>query len=307
LRPIDLHHQGVERVIGAYLVETSDGPGVFDCGPASALPTLEAGLRERGVELGDVRHLLLSHIHLDHAGAAGTIVLKHPHIQVHVSAIGAPHLVDPSRLEASARRLYGAVFDTLWGELAPVPEENLRIVGDDVLGLECFPTPGHASHHVCFAHEDGTLYAGDAAGVRIAPSRLVMPPTPPPDVDVPAWYATLDELERRTPKRLALVHFGVFEDVGRHLSELRGRLRTWEQLVEDGATQDEFVERAYAELGELDDDDLQAVERAMPMWQSYAGLKRWVEKVKNPARDEASSPGRAGRVRGKDAGSARIE
>ena len=286
--PIDLHHQGVERVIGSYLVETSDGLAVFDCGPASALPKLEAGLREHGVELADVRHLLLSHIHLDHAGAAGAIVREHPHLQVHVSAIGAPHLVDPSRLEASARRLYGSAFDELWGELVPVPEENIRIVGERVVGLECFASPGHASHHVCFAHEDGTLYAGDAAGVRIAPSRLVLPPTPPPDIDVVAWYATLDELERRAPKQLALVHFGVFDDVGRHLSELRERLGEWEQIVEGGATQDEFVERVHAGLGELDDDDLQAVERAMPMWQSYAGLKRWVEKVK-PSRSPATA------------------
>ena len=286
--PIDLHHQGVERVIGSYLVETRDGPAVFDCGPASALPVLEAGLRERGVGLADVRHLLLSHIHLDHAGAAGAIVREHPHIQVHVSAIGAPHLVDPTKLEASARRLYGDAFDELWGELAPVPEGNVQIVGDEVVGLECFPSPGHASHHVCFAHEDGTIYAGDAAGVRIAPSRLVMPPTPPPDVDAQAWYATLDELERRAPKRIALVHFGVFDDVGRHLTELRNRLVEWEQIVEDGATQDEFVERAHGGLGELDDDDLQAVERAMPMWQSYAGLKRWVEKVK-PTRSQATA------------------
>ncbi len=288
LAPIDLRHQGVERVIGAYLVETSDGPAVFDCGPASGLAALEAGLRERGVGLGDVRHLLLSHIHLDHAGAAGTIVREHPHIQVHVSAIGAPHLVDPSRLEASARRLYGSAFDELWGDLAPVPEANIHVVGDRVVGLDCFASPGHASHHVCFAHEDGTLYAGDAAGVRIAPSRLVMPPTPPPDIDVGAWYATLDELERRAPMRIALVHFGVFDDVGRHLAELRNRLGEWEQVVEDGATQDEFVERAHAGLGELDDDDLQAVERAMPMWQSYAGLKRWVDKVK-PSRSPATA------------------
>lgn len=286
--PIDLQHQGVERVIGAYLVETSDGPAVFDCGPGSALPTLEAGLRDLGVELADVRHLLLSHIHLDHAGAAGAIVREHPHVQVHVSAIGAPHLVDPSRLEASARRLYGSAFDELWGEPVPVPEESIHVVGDEVLGLECFPSPGHASHHVCYAHEDGTLYAGDAAGVRIAPSRLVLPPTPPPDIDVAAWYATLDELERRAPKQLALVHFGVFDDVGRHLGELRDRLGEWEQIVEGGATQDEFVERVHAGLGALDDDDLEAVDRAMPMWQSYAGLKRWVERVK-PSRSPATA------------------
>jgi glyoxylase-like metal-dependent hydrolase (beta-lactamase superfamily II) len=277
--PLDLHHQGTERVIGAYLLETEGGLALFDCGPTSDLDALRAGLRGRGVELADVRHLLLSHIHLDHAGAAGAIVREHPHVTVHVSEIGAPHLVDPSRLEASARRLYGDAFHALWGELVPVPEANVEVVGDEVLGLACFPSPGHASHHVCFLDRDGTLYAGDAAGVRIAPSRLVLPPTPPPDIDVPAWDATLDELERRAPARLALVHFGVFDDVGRHLEELRARLHEWERIVETGASQDEFVEQAHAGLGALDDDDLEAVERAMPMWQSYAGLTRWVAKA----------------------------
>jgi len=286
--PLDLHHQGTERVIGAYLLETRDGLALFDCGPTSDLDSLRDGFRARGAELGDVKHVLLSHIHLDHAGAAGAIVREHPHVTVHVSEVGAPHLVDPSRLEASARRLYGDAFDALWGELVPVPEGNVRVVGDDVVGLACFPSPGHASHHVCFLDGDGTLYAGDAAGVRISPSRLVLPPTPPPDIDVAAWDATLDELERRAPERLALVHFGVFDDVERHLEELRARLHEWERIVETGASQDEFVERAHAGLGELDDDDLDAVERAMPMWQSYAGLKRWVDKTK-PSRSPASA------------------
>lgn len=274
-------------MIGSYLVETRDGPAVFDCGPTSGLRALEAGLRERGIELAEIRHLLLSHIHLDHAGAAGMIVREHPHVQVHVSEVGAPHLVDPSKLEASARRLYGDAFDSLWGELAPVPEANLHVVGDDVLSLACFPTRGHASHHVSYLADDGTLYAGDAAGVRIAPSELVLPPTPPPDVDVPAWDATIGELERREPERLALVHFGVFDDVARHLQGLRERLHEWERIVESGASENEFVERAYEGLGLLTADDVEAVERAMPMWQSYAGLRRWVDKVK-PTRSPAN-------------------
>ena len=123
---------------------------------------------------------------------------------MHVSAIGAPHLVDPSRLEASARRLYGDTFDDLWGELAPVPEANVHVVGDRVLGLDCFPTPGHARHHVCYLDADGTLYAGDAAGVRIQPHPRCLPPTPPPEFDLDAWLSTLDEIERRCPARLAL-------------------------------------------------------------------------------------------------------
>jgi glyoxylase-like metal-dependent hydrolase (beta-lactamase superfamily II) len=192
-------HLGRERVIGAYLLETSEGPALFDCGPATCIEALKQRLRERGLELQDVRHLLLSHIHLDHAGAAGALVREHPGLQVHVSPIGAPHLVDPARLEQSARRLYGDEFDTLWGELAPVPEENVHMTGDHVLGLDCFPSPGHASHHVCYLDGNGTLYAGDAAGVRIQPSPFVLPPTPPPEFDLMAWETTLDELELRGP------------------------------------------------------------------------------------------------------------
>src|SRR5579872_3190526 len=206
--PIDLLHAGVERSVACYLLDTNDGPALCDCGPASTVDTLKAGLADRGLQLRDVRHLLLSHIHLDHAGAAGVLVRRHPALQVHVSEIGAPHLVDPERLERSARRLYGEAFDVLWGELAPVPEENVHVVGDRVLGLECFPTPGHASHHVCYLDRDGTLFAGDAAGVRIMPGNYVMPPTPPPGLDVAAWDDTIARLEERGPERLALIHFG---------------------------------------------------------------------------------------------------
>jgi glyoxylase-like metal-dependent hydrolase (beta-lactamase superfamily II) len=221
-----------------------------------------------------VRHLLLSHIHLDHAGAAGVLVREHPELQVHVSEIGAPHLIDPSRLEASARRLYGDEFDTLWGELVPVPDENVQTVGSEVLGLECFPSPGHASHHVCYLDGAGTLYAGDAAGVRILPSSFVLPPTPPPEVDLEAWAATLDAIERRKPERLALIHFGVAEDPKRHLRELRERLESWSERVRDGASEEQFEELAAADLGP----DRESYRQAMPFWQSYAGLKRYWEK-----------------------------
>jgi len=269
--PIDLLHMGAARTVGAYLLDTSQGLSLFDCGPASCVPALKAGLAERGAELGDVRNLLLSHIHLDHAGAAGTLVREHPSLQVWVSEVGAPHLVDPSRLERSARRLYGEAFDGLWGELAPVPEENVRVAANRAAGLEVFPAPGHASHHVCYS--DGTtLYAGDAAGVRIQPSRSVLPPTPPPDVDVEGWYRTLEAIERRAPERLALIHFGVAEDVSRHLAELRGRLDTWARRVQEGADEEEFVAAAKADLPEGEGD---AYDRAMPFWQSYQGLRRY--------------------------------
>jgi glyoxylase-like metal-dependent hydrolase (beta-lactamase superfamily II) len=275
--PLDLHHQGAERVIGSYLLETEGGPALFDCGPSSCVERLEDGLHERGLELGDVRHLLLSHIHLDHAGAAGVLVRKHPELQVHVSEIGAPHLVDPSRLEASARRLYGDTFDSLWGELAPVPQANVQVVGDRVLGLDCFPTPGHARHHVCYVDDDGTVYAGDAAGVRIQPDPLVLPPTPPPDFDLEAWNQTIDEIEHRGPQRLALIHFGVAADPDRHLGELRRRLTDWVSLVGSGVTEVEFSESVRQDLHANGKSDVDAYERAMPLWQSYAGLKRYWE------------------------------
>ena len=272
--PLDLRHLGHERVIGSYLLETEDGLALQDCGPTTCVPELKARLAERGLELPDVRHLLLSHIHLDHAGAAGVLVREHPGLQVHVSEIGAPHLVDPSRLERSARRLYGDDFDRLWGGLAPVPSENVHIVGDQTLGLATFPSPGHASHHVCYLDPEGTLYAGDAAGVRIRPSEFVLPPTPPPEVDLEGWGRTIDELERRAPSRMALIHFGVFADVERHLEELRRRLHAWAERVRAGATEEEFATMAADDLAA----DQAAYEQAMPFWQSYAGLKRYWEK-----------------------------
>jgi glyoxylase-like metal-dependent hydrolase (beta-lactamase superfamily II) len=274
---LDLHHQGAERVIGAYLLDTVDGPALFDCGPTTCLERLKQALGEHGLELGDLRHLLLSHIHLDHAGAAGVLVREHPALQVHVSAIGAPHLIDPSRLEASARRLYGDTFDSLWGELAPVPEANIRIAGPDVAGLECFSAPGHASHHVCYLDSSGTLFAGDAAGVRIQPDRAVLPPTPPPDFDLEAWYRTIDEIERRRPRRLALIHFGTADDPEPHLAELRARLADWVERAESGVTEETFSASVRVDVSETGS-DVEIYERAMPFWQSYAGLVRYRER-----------------------------
>jgi glyoxylase-like metal-dependent hydrolase (beta-lactamase superfamily II) len=276
--PLDLHHEDAERVIGVYLLETEDGLALQDCGPSTDIPALKAALVEHGLVLTDIRHLLLSHIHLDHAGAAGTLVREHPGLQVHVSEIGAPHVVDPSRLERSARRLYGEDFDRQWGELAPVPDENVHVVGSSVLGLECFPTPGHAAHHVCYLDRDGTLYAGDAAGVRIVPDRHILPVAPPPEVDLEAWERTIDEIELRAPERLALIHFGVVDQPRDHLRRLRRQLRLWGQRVRQGMTEEEFVEAARADLEE-EAGDAPYYERAAPLWQSYLGLRRYWDKV----------------------------
>ncbi len=233
--PIDLHHHR-ERVIGSYVLETRGGPALFDCGPTTAVPFLKAGLAERGLDLTDIRHLILSHIHL------------------------------------------GASFDRLWGELAPVPAANIHVVGNRVLGLDCFPTPGHASHHVSYLDRDGTLYAGDAGGVRIAPGRFVLPPCPPPEIDLEAWERTLDEIALRAPGRLALIHFGTFDDVEDHLRALREVLRHWSERVEAGMDEQTFVAAARYDLEQTDPELADLYDEAAPFWHHYLGLERYWRK-----------------------------
>lgn len=270
LRVIDLNFGASPESIGVYLVDTDDGPALFDCGPSSTIDALETGLAANGLVLTDVRHLLLSHIHLDHAGAAGSLVRKSPDLTVWVSPVGRAHLIDPSRLERSARRLYGEMFDPLWGELAPVPEENVRVADGDVLGWDAFPTPGHASHHVSYLR-DGTLLAGDAAGVRMPGASYVLPVCPPPDITVEGWHETIAEIRRREPDLLALIHFGVQEDVGAHLDRLEAELDRWAARVGDGMSEQDFVAAARSDLG----DQADRYDRVAPLWQSYLGMKRY--------------------------------
>jgi glyoxylase-like metal-dependent hydrolase (beta-lactamase superfamily II) len=275
---IDLLHLGREKVIASYLLDGPE-PALVDCGPSTCVDALERGVAANGSSLDDVRHLVLTHIHLDHAGATGLLVRKYPHLRVHVSGVGAPHLVDPSRLERSARRLYGEDFDFLWGELVPVPEANVEVIGERVLDLEAWPTPGHASHHVSFLAPDGSCYSGDATGVVIAPATYVAPVSPPPDIDVEAWEESIDSIEERRPERLCLPHWGVVEDVPSHLSRLRVQLRTWSERVRAGAAEEEFVTAATSDLEAASDETTaQAYLQAAPLWQSYAGLRRYWEK-----------------------------
>ena len=274
---IDLGHSG-PGIVASYLLETEDGPALFDCGPTTCIRALEDGLAQRGLELTDIRNLLLSHIHLDHAGAAGVLVRRHPALQVHVSEIGAHHLVDPSRLEASARRLYGEAFDELWGELAPIPSENVHVVGSRVAGLECFPTTGHASHHVSYFAADGTLYAGDAAGVRLTEAAFVMPPCPPPEFDLEAWERTIQEIERRAPDRLALIHFGLFDDVQEHLAALRETLARWTSRVQDGMDEETFIAAARRDVEQTDPELADDYQRAGPYWHHFRGIERYWRK-----------------------------
>ena len=276
MEPIDLLHLGNERVIGVYVVETPEGPALFDCGPASTFERLR-----EAVDLGEIKHLLLSHIHLDHAGATGHVVREYPHIRVHVSEVGAPHVVDPSRLIASARRLYGDDLDTLYREPLPVPQESVEVIWDSAAGVKSFATPGHAAHHACYLMDDGTLLAGDAAGVRILPADHVVPAAPPPEIDVEAWNETFDEILRRQPERLALTHFGVvagMESVAEHIASMRSRLALWTKRVAEGMSQDEFVAAATADLEASEGAGADAYVNAAPFFQSYLGLERYVRK-----------------------------
>ena len=270
LGSIDLRFRGRREAIGVYIVDTDSGPALFDTGPTSTLSALEAGLADHGTSLGELENVLLSHVHLDHAGAVGTIVRDHPHLTVWVAEAGAPHLVEPSRLERSARRLFGEAFDALWGELAPVPETNVRIATGSVLGWEVFPTVGHASHHVGYA-SDGTVLAGDAAGVRLPSSPFVLPASPPPDIDVDAWHATVEAIRARRPQRLAVTHFGVYVDVDAHLERLDHELDVWASRVRDGFTEAAFVEAARIDATDRTDD----YDAVAPFAASWHGLRRY--------------------------------
>lgn len=280
---IDLHHQGVAQTIGVYLVETSDGPALIDCGPTRTLGTLEAALGDLGVTLGDLRHLILTHVHLDHAGASGTIARRNPGITVWASPLGMRHLLDPSRLEASARRVFGDRHDELWGAIEAVPSEQLRETGPDVVGLECFPSPGHAKHHVSYLDSEGVLFDGDATGVRVPGHAYVLPSLPPPDIDLDAWAITLSEIERRRPQKLALVHFGIYDDVEYQLAAQREALARTLSWVESGMSAEEFAVKARSELRAAEGEAAATYEVVTTPAFHYLGLTRYLEKKNSEA------------------------
>lgn len=273
MRLIDVMHLGVPRVIGAWVV---DGV-VIDPGPTSCLSSLLEGLDgERP------RALLLTHIHLDHAGASGSLVRRWPDLEVYVHERGAPHMADPEKLLKSARMLYGEDMDRRWGEMVPVPEPNLRVLsGGEALfdgAFEVAYTPGHASHHVSYLHDDGTAFVGDTGGVRIASSSLTVPPSPPPDIDVEKWHASIEHIAAWKPRRLVMTHFGASDDVEAQLAELSARLDDWAALARD-QDMDAFVSNVRAEIAEHADPELlDTYEQAAPADQLYAGLERYWRK-----------------------------
>lgn len=268
---IDCMHLGRDRVIGAWEVR----PGVIvDPGPASCAHTMLAGVE------AEPRALLLTHIHLDHAGAAGVLARRFPDLRVYVHEVGAPHVIDPDRLLASAERLYGDDMERLWGEVAPVPEDRVTALsgGEEVEGLQVYYAPGHARHHVVyFDPESGDAYTGDAAGCRVPPSELVAAPTPPPEIEVEVWLESLARLRALDPKRICVTHFGASEDAGSHLDGIEAWLAEATAVSERG-DEGEFG-RWLAECFDGEGPVIaERLRQAMPPDQLWLGLERYWRK-----------------------------
>lgn len=235
---ISLPFLGESEIIGSYLLAGADDLAIIDPGPESMLEPLLTSIREAGFDPEDVTHIVATHVHLDHAGAAGSLIRQMPGARVFAHSKGAPHLIDPSKVVASATRIYGERMKPLWGEIEPVPEERLQMIeGGDILKiagrrLEVHYTPGHAVHHVIFFDvHSGELFAGDTAGVRLPDVDYVRPPTPPPDLDLEAWSDSIRLIKRLRPDILYIGHFGAIGNVPQHLGRLEEKLYSWGDFV----------------------------------------------------------------------------
>ena len=268
-----MRHLGRERVICCWQVDDV----LIDPGPESSLENLAEAIGGQAP-----RAILLTHIHLDHAGATGAMVRRWPEVEVFVHERGASHLVDPSKLLASAGRLYGEDMERLWGEIVPVPEGNVRVLrgGETVEGFRVQYTPGHASHHVCYLHEDtGRAFVGDMAGVQVEVGGPIVPPTPPPDIDLEAWNRSLSAIAQWKPDSLALTHFGGVDTPYEHLAQMRDALTHWGTLAREldpsafeACVREEMPTKAYLQ--------------ACPPQLQYLGLDRYWR-----MRETATTPG----------------
>ena len=291
---LDLNFLGRPRVIATAVARGPQGVALIDPGPSTCLETLREILGQQGIGIGDVCAVLLTHIHLDHAGAVGSLVKENPAIDVFVHERGAPHMTDPSKLLASATRLYGDDMDRLWGEFLPVPTANIRrLSGGERIDVadrrfEVAYLPGHASHHVgYFDPSSGVAFVGDTAGVRTGNALFVMPPTPPPDVDVEAWVESVDVIRGWQPSTLFATHFGPHEDALAHLDalveHLAGMSEIARRVVEQEASDDDKLEaftheaRIYLQR-RLPPDEVALYDFAAPLSLGWLGLARYWRK-----------------------------
>lgn len=289
----DLNFLGTPDVIATGLLTGADGVALVDPGPSTTIPTLKSALAARGASLADVRAILLTHIHLDHAGATGSLMAECPTATVYVHEVGAPHLVDPSKLLNSATRLYGADMERLWGDVRPVPADRIQIVGDEkirVVGhsIDVAKTPGHASHHVSyFLADTGVAFVGDTAGLCRSSGKIVLPATPPPDVDLDAWRSSTQRILAWHPDVLFLTHFGPHRSPRGHFSDFWTRVEDWNrrvrsQLQQPGEDADRARAFADAVLSELTRattrEEAQAYLKAGRFDFSWNGLARYWRK-----------------------------
>ncbi len=279
-QPIDVRQLGRERVICCWRV----GSVLIDPGPASCLENVLAALDGNAP-----RAVLLTHIHLDHAAASGALARLYPELKVYVHQRGARHMADPERLIASATRLYGDRMDVLWGTFEPVPSERIEVLeggerlrfGDD--SFEVAYTPGHAQHHVSYLHDEGTAFTGDVTGVRVASGTPAFPPTPPPDIDLPAWRDSLELIAGWGPERLGITHFGSIEAPQAHIAELGERLERWADLAHSH-DRERWLSTVHDELrAATSAADWEVLQQAAPVDQSYAGLRRYWDTRRDPA------------------------
>jgi glyoxylase-like metal-dependent hydrolase (beta-lactamase superfamily II) len=291
---IDVNFLDVPGIIATAVLHGPGGVALIDPGPTSTLPVLRAALERAGIRLTDVRSIVLTHIHLDHAGATGTIVHEHPDVRVYVHEKGAPHMVDPGKLLASATRLWGADMDRLWGEVRPVPRELVvSLAGGeriDAAGRDLVVayTPGHASHHVSFYNADsGVAFVGDTAGICLGRGAFVLPPTPPPDIDPDAWRASLALLEGWRADTLFITHFGAHAPAHAHLTEMADHITLLANLVraslarpgDDESREAWFTDEIRRELRRrLPDDNARAYEVAGRFDLNWKGLARYWRK-----------------------------
>ena len=289
---VDLHFLGKPEIIATAIVQGASGVALIDPGPSTTLDSLRASLRRKGISVADVRQVLITHIHLDHAGATGTLVRENPNIEVFVHERGAAHMSDPSRLLASASRLYGDDMDRLWGEFLPVPAGNLHVLR----GGETIPvagrefrvayTPGHASHHVSyFDAASRVAFVGDTAGIRRGTSEYVMPPTPPPDIDLAIWRESEARILAWDPDTLFLTHFGPYHGPRVHFQQLFENIDDWSRRVRrlladssltDDERQKQFVEETFRELQRaVGSTEAEQYGRAGRLDYSWQGLARY--------------------------------
>lgn len=291
---LDLNFLGREHAISAYLIRHADGAVLIESGPGSTLSSLEAGLAKEGLSPRDVTHVLLTHIHLDHAGAAGWLAQQGAEVYVH--PVGAPHMLNPDKLIASATRIYGDRMETLWGVFLPVPANQLKVPNDAeeiVIGnLKFLPinTPGHAEHHYCYLFED-ILFSGDIGGVRIPGYQYLRVPMPPPELHIERWHESIARLHKEKFSRIAPTHFGIFDDPQWQLGEVVRGLHSASRWLEETMPSEPPIEElrksftdwmlAEAEKIGLDEDVVKVYEVANPLGMSADGLLRYWKKVRN--------------------------